>query len=138
MDLMTNKFIPLASRRKEELEELCEGFEIVIPEDCSTKKALVILLEENGVTNKSLKMLETEDQRPKTAEDERESFVRAKDDECVVAMDRTNPSFGFGKYEFTQERRYVVMKKEEARELIGSLPGFRVATIDEVLGKFRV
>lgn len=134
---MTNKFIPLASRRKEELEELCEGFEIAIPEDCSTRRDLIILLEENGVTNKSLKVMETEDQKPKTEADEKESFVRAKDDECVVAMDRSNPSFGFGKYEFTQDRRYVVMKKEEAHRLISSLPGFRVATIDEVLGKFR-
>ena len=129
-----SEFKPLASRKKEELLELCEGFEINVPNSCRTNKAIISLLEENGINNKRLKIMETEDERPVQEE---EDTPQLNSNQCVVVMERSNSSYGFKRYLFSREKPYVLMEKPDAEELVSSEPGFRVASVDEIMRNFK-
>lgn len=118
----------LKQRKKEELIELCEGFAIDIPEDCKTNDQLRDLLKENDITDKKLRVLEADTPKP-TVEEQ----VEAMPDDVVVFMARQNASFSFHGKVFTQSKPYVVLKKHDAKDLINTYSGFRVANREEVL-----
>lgn len=134
---MSYKFKPLAQRNKDELLELLEGFDIEVPEDCSTNKLRVALLEEHGITNKRLKIMETQDERPASAGSPEDDEIQLPSDKCVVVMDRENSSYGFKNYFFSREKKYVLMDKNDADELVTSDFGFRIASVDEVMRNFK-
>lgn len=123
----------LEQKSKSELEKLCEDYGVELPTNIRvTKKVMARALEELGVTEKSLKVLEKKEKEESILPD-----VNVEG-QAVVFMERQNPSFGFKHYKFSQSRRYVVMEEEDARELLRSTPGFRRATRDEVVRYYRL
>jgi hypothetical protein len=123
----------LENRSKPELEKLCEEYQIDLPTDIRvTKKIMVSALEELGITEQSLKVLNKKEKE--------EAFVPEVniDGQAVVCMERDNPSFGYKSYKFSRDKKYVVMEEDDARELLSTTPGFRRATRDEVVRYYRL
>jgi len=123
----------LESKSKPELEKLCEEYEVELPSDIRiTKKIMVAALEELGVTEESLKIMNKK---------EREESIQPEvnfEGQVVVCMERQNPSFGFKHYKFSQEKKYVVMEETDARQLLSTTSGFRRATRDEVVRYYKL
>ena len=127
-----NNMKPLSSRRIEELVDLHTKLQIDLPELNNkgkyVKKDLLATLEAAGVTNRKLKALETKE----AVESTDKSNTVNPAGMAVVCMDRSNASFAYKKYKFTQVRKYVVMPNDEADELISENTGFRKASGEEV------
>lgn len=126
---------PLNSRKSEELVELFERFNLTLPEpDVKgkvTRPRLIAALKEAGIDNKRLIEFEKKEQ---------EESVKASNTfngMAVVCMDRQNASFQFRRYKFTQDKKYVLMPETDASELISTVAGFRLASVQEVEGFYR-
>lgn len=123
---------PLSTRSLPELLQLVEDFGITLPDTKLTKAVVRKVLEDAGITNKSLKMMET-----KEAQEQVDPEV-IFDGMCVVYMERPNLSYGFKHYKFYQDRKYVLMAEEDAAELLRVEEGFRRASKEEVMRFYRV
>lgn len=123
---------PLASRNKEELIDLHDRLNLTLPEADRngrvTRKDLLLSLQQQGVDNRKIKLLETKE---KTEAVPTNNLV-SPNGMSVVCMDRPNASFAFKRYKFTQEKKYVVMPLSDADELISQNTGFRKASGEEV------
>lgn len=123
----------LENRSKPELEALCREYDVDLPsEGRITKKVMAKALEELGVTEKSLRVLEKKELM------ETELPDINVEGQAVIYMERQNPSFGFRHYKFSRDKRYVVMEEEDAKELLSTTPGFRRATRDEVVRYYKL
>lgn len=119
-------FKPLTSRNKEELIALHGELNLQLPDDPKPTNAdLITNLKNKGVTNQKLKALN----KKRESENSPKSLVNSQ---VVVAMDRSNASFTFGKHTFSRLRKYVPMPETEANELISRYDGFRKASREEV------
>lgn len=124
---------PLSTRSLPELLKLAEDFEITLPDVPKITKGIVRkALEDAGINNKTLKMMETKEEQEKI--DPEVIF----DGMCVVVMERPNLSFGFKQYKLYQDRKYVLMAEEDAAELLEKEDGFRRATKEEVMRVYKV
>ena len=116
---------PLAQRNKKELEELFEELDLPLPDGKYTKNDMLFNLEEAGVTNKNLESFKKKEASENTDISELESMV-------VVCMDRLNGLFQFKHYKFSQAKKYILMPKEDAEELLMKNHGFHKASKEEV------
>ena len=124
---------PMSTMSLPELIQLADDFQIDLPEVPKLTKAIVKKsLEEAGINNKTLKMMETKEAQEQVEPD------LIFEGMCVVCMDRTNLSFGYKQYRFTQGKKYVLMPEEDAKVLIEKEPGFRRASKEEVMRYYRV
>lgn len=126
-----NSMKPLKARKKEDLIELFIDLNLDLPAEPYTKDKLILELESNGVTNRSLRALE--DKKEKDAEATSLSYNGM----AVVCMDRENASFKYKSFEFTQAKRYVLMPDDDAKGLMASFPGFRKATREELTSYYK-
>lgn len=121
------------SKTKSELEALCVEYDVEIPTNVRrTKKVMAAALEALGVTDDGLRALKKK---------EKMESIRPEvniEGMTVICMDRPNLSFGFKHYKFYQNRKYVVMQEEDAKELLATTPGFRRASRDEVLRYYKL
>lgn len=122
---------PLSARKNDELIDLHTKLGLELPEPDSkgkvTKKQLLLSLEQQGVDNRKVKVLESKEVSEQTT-----SNTVSTSGMAVVCMDRPNASFAYGKYKFTQIKKYVLMPEAHADELISENTGFRKASGEEV------
>lgn len=122
---------PLKARKKEDLEQLFLDFNLELPEEPYTRDALIVELESNGITNKSLRALE--DKQEKDLEKPELSYNGM----VVVSMDRSNASFKYKSFEFTQAKKYQLMPEEDANGLLSQFSGFRKASREELIRYYK-
>lgn len=129
---------------KKELYALYEQFDLLPPEPEDGEKITnndlrADLAEVYGITNESLAEFERKKDVPleKDAEGDYSGYVEDESGRILIYMDRSNSSYGVGKYVFTQAQRYLPVDKETAKELLNNHEGFRQVSREEVKRVFR-
>lgn len=122
---------------KAELYSICEQFGIQLGQDYNdtTRKEMIALLKENGVTKASYEELVNKEyiEPPEKDDSYDDSYLRDIGAGTVlVGTSRKNSFFQFMKYRFDQNHKFVPMKEEDAQLLINSYPGFFKATREDI------
>lgn len=116
-----------------ELRHIAQGFGVDVA-DVKTKKGIVSLLEDEGVT---WEMYEGFSQAEKEEVEEEELPAKAvkpikSSDQILVKMERKNYSYETFGYNFTAEHPFVAMPESVAQLIFDTEEGFRPATPREV------
>jgi hypothetical protein len=129
---------------KKELMGLYEQFDLLPPdadegEKITNNDLREDLAETYGITNESLAEYERKKDVPleEGAEGDYSQFVEDESGRVLIYMDRSNSSYGVGKYVFTQAQRYLPVDKETAKEILDNHEGFRQVSREEVKRVFR-
>ena len=126
------------SMKLEELRSVAEGFGVEIG-TVKTKKAIVELLDEEGVTFDLYQKFFSSD-KDEAAEYVDDINIRNQqlnlpnpgDDIILVKMDRQNGLYETGGFTFTREHPYVAMAPWQAQAIFDTEIGFRPATPKEI------
>ena len=126
------------SMKLEELRSVAEGFGVEIG-TVKTKKAIVELLDEEGVTFDLYQKFFSSD-KDEAAEYVDDINIRNQqlnlpspgDDIILVKMDRQNGLYETGGFTFTREHPYVAMAPWQAQAIFDTETGFRPATPKEI------
>ena len=110
-----------------ELKEVAEGFGIDLPEKV-TKQALILALQEEGVTYDMYAKFTGAEKEELEAPKEKKKVTLDKSKTILVRMDKANPSYTVYGYTFTQEHPFMAMSEDDAQRIFDTEPGFRPAT----------
>lgn len=110
-----------------ELKEVADGFGIELPEKV-TKQALILALQEEGVTYDMYAKFTGAEKEKLEAPKEKKKVTLDKSKTILVRMDKANPSYTVYGYTFTQEHPFMAMSEDDAQRIFDTEPGFRPAT----------
>jgi len=125
-----------------DLKKIAEEFGVDSPVKI-TKKALIEILNEEGVTYEIYSHFDKIEKDTNELEKENEpvqanfylnqsAAQQVEQNKVLVKMERKNASYMVGRYNFTQEHPYVAMPVWDAQYIFDSETGFRLANPGEV------
>jgi len=130
-----------------DLKKIAEDFGVESPTKI-TKKALIDLLHEDGVTYEIYahfdKISKDKEETKREEEEMQAQFyinqpAAAQSNQTntvLIKMERNNSSYQVGRYTFTQEHPFVAMPVWDAQYIFDTESGFRLATPSEVQGYY--
>ena len=126
------------SMKLDELRTVAEGFGVE-SETIKTKKSLIALLDEEGVTyDLYVKFFSAEKDEPEDYVDnvqirnQQLNIPEPSTSTVLVKMDRHNGMYETGGFTFTREHPYVAMADWQAQAIFDQEEGFRPATPKEI------
>lgn len=127
---------------KGEIFQILQEFNIEIPAgyNDTTKKEMLIILEEHGITKDSYRELLDKDDIPLPSAEEsyEDDIVRDQaGDRVLVGMNRKNSFFQYKNYKFDKQNNFIPMSKEDADDLIANYEGFYFATRRDIKSYYK-